>query len=90
MNTCVNCNSPAEFVLTTPTPANYCESHLPRFARKTNQFVSFTPIPDVVPPVVEPDSTPPAEAPAPKSSKKKTTSEAPAEETTAPAEEPTP
>ena len=82
MNTCVNCDSPAEFTLTTPTPANYCENHLPGFARKTNQFVPFEPIPDVVVAAVE--------VPTPKTSNKKTTSEATAKEATAPAEEPTP
>ena len=89
MNTCINCDSPAEAVLTTATPANYCMKHLPSFAIKNNRFVPFEPVLDVVTPIAEPVAEPPAESPAPKSSKK-ATSKATAEETTAPAEEPTP
>jgi hypothetical protein len=86
MQTCSNCETDADIAYVgAGVPIVYCNAHLPGFLMRPDYKHTLIPAQDAAP-VVEPD----VEAPTAKASKKKTTSDATAEEATAPAEEPTP
>jgi hypothetical protein len=86
MQKCSNCETDADIAYVgAGSPILYCNAHLPGFLMRPEYKHTLLPAQDAAP-VVEPV----VEAPTAKSSKKKTTSDATADETTAPAEEPTP
>lgn len=92
MSKCANCETDATIAYVgAGRPISYCNKHLPSFLRRPEYKYKLAAPKDVTPvvePVVEaPVVEPVVESPIPKASKKKTTSEAPAEETPAPVEE---